>query len=166
MTVVSADFLWLLGIVLLGMMLLAAEVFVIPGTGIAGILGLSVLAGGVVWSFFLYGALGGFAVLIVSSVLVALAWWLFFATGASKRFVLRSSVPPGNMEAQHGLGPAPAALLGRVGTTVTPMRPSGSVAMGDSHFDAITDGSYLEAGVQVTVVQVEGNRVVVEAAIQ
>ena len=52
-------------------------------------------------------------------------------------------------------------LLGRHGVAQTPLRPAGLVDVEGQRVDAVSDGSFLEAGTPVTLVHVEGNRVVV-----
>jgi membrane-bound ClpP family serine protease len=52
-------------------------------------------------------------------------------------------------------------LRGRVGRTVTPMRPSGSVVFDGERVDALTEGMMIDAGVWVRCVEAKGGRVVV-----
>lgn len=52
-------------------------------------------------------------------------------------------------------------LRGRVGKTVTPMRPSGSVVFDGQRVDALTEGMMLDAGVWVRCVAAKAGRVVV-----
>lgn len=53
-------------------------------------------------------------------------------------------------------------LLGREGTTRTQLTPSGKAMFGDELVDVITDGIVIPKGSQVRVVEVTGNRVLVE----
>jgi membrane-bound serine protease (ClpP class) len=52
-------------------------------------------------------------------------------------------------------------LVGRRGTTVTPLRPSGRVRFGTEEVDVITEGEYVDRDCAVEVTAVEGTRVVV-----
>ncbi|CAD2076919.1 hypothetical protein GCM10007358_03730 [Phocicoccus schoeneichii] len=52
-------------------------------------------------------------------------------------------------------------LVGEVGVTVTPLRPSGTVLIDDKRIDAVADGTFINANVDVKVVYVEGTRIVV-----
>ena len=54
-----------------------------------------------------------------------------------------------------------AALRGRVGKTVSPMRPSGTVEFDGRRVDSMTEGTMLDAGVWVRCVDVKGGRVIV-----
>jgi membrane-bound serine protease (ClpP class) len=55
-----------------------------------------------------------------------------------------------------------AAWLGKEGVAVTNLRPSGTVMIGDTRLDAVTDGDYVSSGTPVKVTLVSGNRMVVE----
>ncbi len=57
-----------------------------------------------------------------------------------------------------------AALKGRYGVTVTPMRPSGAVEIDGRRVDALTEGLMLDAGVGVKCVAVRAGRVIVRRA--
>jgi membrane-bound serine protease (ClpP class) len=52
-------------------------------------------------------------------------------------------------------------LVGRRGTTVTPLRPIGRVRFGSDEVDVMTEGEYVDSDQEVEVMSVEGPRVVV-----
>jgi membrane-bound serine protease (ClpP class) len=52
-------------------------------------------------------------------------------------------------------------LKGRVGRTVSTMRPSGTVEFDGRRVDAMTEGTMLDAGVWVKCVEVKGGKVIV-----
>lgn len=52
-------------------------------------------------------------------------------------------------------------LLGKIGRTVTDLRPAGTAWIGDRPVDVVSEGLFLEKGQKVRVLKVEGMRVVV-----
>ena len=52
-------------------------------------------------------------------------------------------------------------LVGKVGVTTTPLRPSGTVIIDDERIDAVAEGSFIPGQVEVKVILVEGTRIVV-----
>tara|TARA_R110001592_G_scaffold49313_1_gene153959 strand:+ start:917 stop:1390 length:474 start_codon:yes stop_codon:yes gene_type:complete len=54
------------------------------------------------------------------------------------------------------------ALVGLQGTVLTALRPSGTIMVGEERLDAVSDGDFINEGEGVTVLEVHGNRVVVE----
>jgi membrane-bound ClpP family serine protease len=55
-------------------------------------------------------------------------------------------------------------LVGQKGTTTTQLTPSGKAMFDDELLDVITDGEVIDRGIDVVVVEVQGNRVLVRAA--
>ena len=145
--------------VILGIVLLAAEILVIPGFGVVGVLGvISTLAGGAMaWTKL--GPLWGLLAILVSAAAAGAFIWAFPRTRLGRKFLLDES-HAGLRAAAEDL----ASLLGREGTALTTLRPAGTAEIGDRRVDVVTDGIYLEAGTRVRVARVEGARVVVEAS--
>ncbi|HYF21197.1 MAG TPA: NfeD family protein [Ramlibacter sp.] len=154
-----------------GVVLLALELLVFPGFGIAGVLGLLALAAGLVLSMAGAGAAGPFlvslAARVVFSLLAAIAVGLFllrFMTRLpwGRRLVLQTGLP-----AAEGYASAPErdrAWLGRQGRALAMLRPAGFALIDGERVDVVSDGEPIEAGTAVEVVRVDGNRIVVRRA--
>lgn len=52
-------------------------------------------------------------------------------------------------------------LVGRIGTTITDLRPSGTASFDDERVDVVTEGPFIEAGAHVVVLRAEGYRHIV-----
>jgi membrane-bound serine protease (ClpP class) len=157
---------------LLGLILIAVEIFVVPGLGFSGVAGVVLLVTSLVlvtmerwpetsqdWE-----RLGGTMTTLSLSVIAAigaaivLAWFLpsmpYF-----NRLVL---APPEAESADPSATPLPASLLGAIGVAATPLRPAGKAQFGDDFLDVIAEGDYVNPGNRVQVIEIEGNRVVVK----
>ncbi|MGK3987134.1 NfeD family protein [Sorangium sp. So ce136] len=144
-------------LLVVGLVLLAIEVFVIPGVGLVGLLGGAAVVGAVAVAWTTLGAAHGLLALGAGVCAAGLLFWAFARTRAGQKMVL--------LETQRsGRGPDArlAALAGKEGRALTPLRPAGTVEIDDRAVDVVTDGLYVEAGTPVRVSSVEGNRVVVE----
>ena len=144
-------------LLVVGLVLLAIEVFVIPGVGLVGLLGGAAVVGAVAVAWATLGAAHGLLALGAGACAAGLLFWAFARTGAGQKMVL--------LETQRsGRGPDArlAALVGKEGRALTPLRPAGTVEIDERAVDVVTDGLYVEAGTPVRVSSVEGNRVVVE----
>jgi membrane-bound serine protease (ClpP class) len=51
--------------------------------------------------------------------------------------------------------------IGDWGVAESPLRPAGKAIFGDAYLDVVADGSFVDKGKQVRVIQVSGNRIVV-----
>nr|WP_242403717.1 NfeD family protein [Paenibacillus pini] len=149
---------WLLFIV--GLILMILEMF-IPSMGILGILGSISLVAGVVRAAYDTShallSLGiAFAAAVVVIVIVA---FVFKERGIWNRFILSESLTK-----EQGFTPTASReiLLGKTGTSVTPLRPAGTVLIEGDRIDVVTDGEFIGSNSEVTVVRVEGSRIVVK----
>ncbi|WP_438022840.1 NfeD family protein [Sorangium sp. So ce233] len=140
-----------------GLALLAIEVLVIPGIGLVGLLGGAAVLGAVAVAWATLGAAHGLLALGAGVCATGLLFWALPRTGAGRRMVLLETQRSG-----RGSDARLAALVGKEGRALTPLRPAGTVEIEDRAVDVVTDGLYVEAGTPVRVASVEGNRVVVE----
>ena len=141
----------------MGYILLLAELF-LPG-GVVGIFGLVAVLYGCYLAFGL-GAVWGSASVVLSIVLTGLGVKLFFRSRAGRRLVLNDPGPQAWKAQEDGL----AELAGSEGTALSDLRPAGIAEIRGRRVDVVADSEYLEEGTALRVVEVEGNRVVVEAA--
>jgi len=163
---------------LVGVLLLAVELFVIPGFGIVGVAGLLLILTGLFlsfqpfviphspaeaqmlgWSFFqLLVAMGIVltAALILGRYLpsVPLMRGLVLTTEFKTRRMYSSAAPSGRRLRK---------FVGTRGITTTDCRPAGKAVFGEELVDVVAQGEYIERGREVEVVDLEGNRVVVRA---
>jgi membrane-bound serine protease (ClpP class) len=139
----------------LGLILLFAEVAIVPGFGVAGVLGVLALGSGAVAAWMelgpVWGGVTAFASLVAAVVMLV---WLPKSRAGRKMVLQHSQAEASSQEDRTG-------LVGRRGVTVTPIRPIGRVRFGADEVDVITDGEYIESNQEVEVTVVEGARVVV-----
>ena len=155
----------------LGLILVGLEIFVIPGFGIAGILGIMALMGGLglsligtgaTWDFML-SALGQVALSILVAILVTLILLRYFPRlPFGKRLILET-----NLQAQEGYESSPPEdhrWLGKQGIAVSDLHPSGIARFDGQRVDVVSDGGFIDAGQPLEVVRIDGNRIVVQLA--
>lgn len=135
---------------LLGLILLGLELFVIPGFGVIGVMGIASLIGsvGVAW-----WKLGGWEAGVTFGLGVAALAGLLYAFSKSKasgEMVLTA-------EANAGIAvDLPKIELGSEGTAATPLRPMGVVRFAERELSVISEGLFVDAGTPVRVTRVEG----------
>ncbi|MCX6876871.1 MAG: hypothetical protein NTW21_24115 [Verrucomicrobia bacterium] len=156
---------------LLGMVLLAVEVFFFPGTVVLAVSGLVLMLGSLVWSMAdlwpkqplsfsndvflrpLVNVLAG----VMLAVLAFLALLKFLPKGGPwSRLVLEAAVggEPAGRHALPGSGTEELrieALLGRTGVAATPLFPSGQVEVAGRRYEARMAMGFAEAGTRVVV---------------
>jgi len=151
-----------------GLILLAIEVLVVPGFGIAGVLGILALVGSLVLSLvgpgftttFVLAAAGRVVLALLVAVLASLVLLRFLPRlPFGRRLVLRRG-----LSAAEGFASAPESdmqWLGKTGKATSPLRPAGIADIDGRRVDVVSDGEHIDAGQAVRVTRVDGNRIVV-----
>jgi membrane-bound serine protease (ClpP class) len=155
-------------LVSLGVLLIAVEVFVIPGFMVAGVSGIVVLVAGLGMTLVGAGAtmnamMGAFGRVGVS-ILLAMAGALALVRMLPRLPFGRRLVLETGMQANLGYVSAPVRdrqWLGRTGTAVSPLRPAGIAEIDTARLDVVSDGGFIEAGTPILVTRVDGNRIVI-----
>lgn len=153
----------------LGAIALAVEVFVLPGFGVAGVVGTLAIVAAMVLAMMgarpstgdIAQALAVLGASLLITMAVIYAWLRHLPnSGRFSGLLLRGSV-----HKSQGFVSAPSRgdLIGLDGIAVTDLRPSGTARVGQERIDVVTEGEYVAQGSRVQVVQSDGYRHVVRA---
>ena len=145
------------GLLVAGYLLIAVEVFVVPGFGVPGIAGLVCLGVACFLAFRFLGATAGGGLVVGVLALTTVIAVLLPKTPLGRWMVHRGDLSAARMETT-GL------TVGDEGITESVLRPSGVVRFGDRRESVVSHGEFIERGVFVTIVRLEGPRIVVERA--
>ncbi len=168
---------------LLGIGLLALEIFVIPGFGVFGVSGILLMAGSLVMASHTFAglsagerfnesmsSLGSLAGALVTVFIVAMVLNRFLP---SMPFINKLILtPPGyaniDENAPHldptvlsTAGEIGPVKTGEIGVAASTLRPSGKASFGDHFLDVVSDGGFIDHGTEVEVIRVAGNRIIV-----
>ena len=176
--------------VMLGVVLIAVELFVIPGFGVAGITGLGLLFGGLLmtfvgpitlptpgylpgvaedgaaWTFDLDGLKYG-ATTIILGMAMSLGLWFWLSRYLPhmpymNKLILNDVTGQAlPSDAGSATPSSPPLPLGTVGVAVSDLYPGGQVKFNDKVFDVLSDRGFVDAGAKVVVREAGGNRIVV-----
>ena len=146
-----------ISLMIIGFVLIAIEIFVIPGVSVPGVLGLLAMLGAVIYAYSARTTTAAMVALVSGAVACGLMVWLLPRTRAGRAMVLREGLTGGATNARL------ERLAGAEGTAETDLRPAGTALIGDEPVDVVTDGDYVNAGTRIKVMKVEGARVVVTA---
>jgi membrane-bound serine protease (ClpP class) len=170
---------WEILIFIVGLILIALEIFVVPGFGITGVSGITLAFSGLVLSLvknvdFSFEHVGAGDLLIaLSTVLggsiagIGLAIYLSqklftVKTGRFSHLSLHQSLR--NEEGYVGIDPDLLLLKGKTGFSVTVLRPSGKVNIEGKVFDAVSETGMIDRDATVIVTRVEAAQLYVEAS--
>ena len=185
---------WEIAAILVGIALLALELFVIPGFGVAGLVGIALILGGMVLTFIApepgrsplsiprlpmtWMALRHGLSVVVGGMVASLllCWWLrkylprmlYF-----NRLILTTTVgsESGMVGSLTNIDPSELApAIGASGMAATDLRPGGSAefhdAAGGKHMvSVVSDSGFVVRGTRLVVREVSGNRIVVRPVV-
>ena len=158
----------------LGVILLAVELFVLPGFGLVGVAGIVLILWAVLSAMIqrfpggpwypswpqLQAPLLKLSIALVGTLaLAALVSRFLPDTPFFRRLVLAKTV---RRAEGYAASSDTASLLGLTGTCVTALRPAGTARIGGRRMDVVTQGDFIEQGAAIRVVESHGHRLVVE----
>ena len=143
-------------LIIIGIVLMLAEILLIPGVGVAGILGLVSLGGSCFYAFNEFGNLVGGIVAGVDAVLLsALSIWVLRAK-TWKRMSLETSIDSKAVDDE-----ASWVSVGDTGVAITRLAPMGTVRFGGKTAEVKALEGMVDAGQEVEIVLIEEGRIVV-----
>jgi len=179
---------WLeVALFVVGIILLLIEIFLLPGFGIAGMLGITCVMIGLFgmliknppnrvpwpdspanWDVFMDGLMGlsfGFLGFVVLAwILTKYLPKLQFLSG----LILVPAVAKQGTEMEISMTapPEPGTIgvkIGEIGEVVSTLRPTGKARFGNAIVDVVAEAEFLDKGTQIEIIQIHGNRVVAKA---
>jgi len=164
---------WIIILFIIGLIFLLVEIFVIPGTGITGILGgtamLIALIGGIADSFtgenFTISSLWNALIIVSIGSLLGLILIIFLTSKYGPKFITRYSELQHSQRLEDGYIGVDSTLINYIGTTgiaKTDLRPSGKIEINATTLDAVSlNGKYIEEGTSIKVEKFENNQLYV-----
>ena len=168
---------WEIVVFIIGLILLAVEIFVIPGFGVAGILGILFVFSGLVLSLidnvnfdFQHVELKGVGVAITTVVLGIFGGFILSLYLGNKLFTAKSgpfknlslktvqNVSDGYVSVETSI----FSLKGKNGVAKTVLRPGGKILVEGEVYDAIAASGFIDKDEKIVVVKIEATQVYVE----
>ncbi|NLC43366.1 MAG: hypothetical protein GX783_03685 [Clostridiales bacterium] len=155
---------WLIAILfILGIALFIIEL-VMPGIGVAGILGMiALIVGTVLASQVVSPEVLILIIMVILILIAAMLYWMYKSATKdgriSKLLFLNTKT---SEEEGYSSAPSKIELLGMEGEAVTPLRPIGTGEFQGRKYDVVSDGEFIPKGAPIKVKEVEGFRIVVE----
>jgi membrane-bound ClpP family serine protease len=144
-------------LLIIGILIIMAEIFLVPGTTFVGIIGLILVIVAVVGSFGSLGMSGGW---IVSGITLAIIGGLFYLgikSNTWQRFAVKSSID-GKVE-----GDAKSHQIGDQGILLTRCAPIGKAEFTNGMIEEVYSlGDYIEAHTKIEIVQIQDQRIIVK----
>ncbi len=162
-----ADY-WEIIALFIGVILIVAEIFVIPGFGVAGVLGITLSVVSLIL-IMLNNDFFNFEFVPMGDIVVATAvafggltasMIVLFLGGSkimqSKAFQRMALTQTQESSQGYTVNTQTESMIGKMGVAYTVLRPSGKVMIDNQLFDAFSRGDYVEKGESIVVLECEG----------
>jgi len=166
---------WEILIFIIGIVLVAIEIFAIPGFGVTGISGIILIITGLALSMvgnigFEFDAEGlkkllEAVIIVITSTFLSLilSFWLTRKLFGGRTIFGQLALDT-TMTQQQGFVPAgseQASLVGKTGRTTSILRPAGKIEIGGDIYDAVSETGYIEKGEDIMVVGMSNTQLIV-----
>jgi len=166
---------WEILLFVIGLILIVLEIFVIPGFGVAGVLGIILSFSGLVLSMIFNsgfdfelsgtGKISESVLIVLSSLIITIGIMFAFFGRFTKSKLFKTIALETSEHASEGyhtnMYNQPEKLISKTGIAMSDLRPSGKVEIEGDYYDAQTEGDYVLKGETVKVMQVKNSFVVV-----
>jgi membrane-bound serine protease (ClpP class) len=159
---------------IIGIVLLLMEIFVIPGFGVAGVVGIALTIGGLSLALvrnvdFDFSAVStdeiGRSFLMVTIAMIApLIIIVSFSKQMFGSSFFKRLAPTDKLSSKEGFSVQENSLvhlIGSEGITLTDLRPAGKATIDNARHEVISEGDFISKDTKVKVLKIQGNYLVV-----
>jgi len=142
-------------LIIAGFIFVVIEIFLVPGVSVPGLVGLAMIGYGIFKARSAYGISGALIATTVSVVAAVVLIKMALKSRAVKSIGLDYSEKEAKAIDDY------SSLIGKEGTAVSTLRPSGTAMIDSKRFNVVTDGEYIEKDSPIQVSAIEGTRIIV-----
>lgn len=150
----------IIGIITLGISLLVIEVFLLPGTTVAGMLGLVVMITGVFLSYSNLGVMAGHISLVISLIISGILSIIAYKTLNSKGVALDDQLT-GKM---NTLDKDFDLIVGNIGMAYGDIKPTGKAIFNHKIYNVRTNGEFISDNMSIEIIDIYRNQITVKQA--
>ena len=143
-------------LVLLGILFLLAELLLLPGISIGGILAMVCYGGAIWYAFDSLGVMAGVWTIVVVGVVSLISLLFSLRAKTWNRFALKQNIDSTSMPQ-----PEQELSVGVVGVAISRLAPMGKVSIAGKVYEAKSEGDYIDQKQHVEVVGFENFSVIV-----
>lgn len=150
-------------LILLGVGLFLAEVFLLPGITIAGIAGGVMLTGSIAYAFYYMGETAGYITIAANIIITVAAFIFIMKSNALNHIALKTDI-----EATVDQTEIKQLQNGQIGITLSRLNPIGKAEFDNQYIVEVKSitGEFIDEGENVQIVKIEKSSVLVQAVPQ
>ena len=163
---------WEIIVFFIGIILILLEIFVFPGFGISGILGIICIGSGLFFAlidnhYFTFEHvqvpdISRSVLTVFSGILLGFIITIWISSRIGEKGMFRKIALTTDLSDSESADRGVRDLVGKKGSAMTVLRPSGKIIIDNEVYDAVSNQGFIDAGTSVTVVKFENMQVYVE----
>lgn len=147
----------ILTLILIGLIMVLLEILVIPGGGLAGVIGFALMVIGVFLAYSREGALAGHLTLAATVVVNAAALALALRSKTWDRMMLKK-----NIDGKVNLVDENLLNVGDIGTTISRCAPMGKAVFHQQFYEVQSRSEFIDEEQTVEIIKIEKNKIFVK----
>ncbi len=151
------DIILVITFVVLGIVFFILEIFFLPGVSIGGIVGTLFTGAGIWYAFAKIGTTAGWVVVVVSVIILLLTIVYFIKGKPLDKMALDKELESDNLYDMSKVA------VGDRGVTLSRLAPMGKVLVNGEEYEAKFREGFLDRGVEIEVVEIEGNVLIISS---
>ena len=144
-------------IILVGILLIIAEIIFIPGTTIVGFVGAAFCLAGIGKIYLDAGTFAGNIALASTVIFIGIVFFALIRFNVWSGLALKETID-GRVN-EHNLD---LLSLGETGVTKSALRPVGKALIQDKEYEVQTLGHYVAENTQIRIIQIKQSKIIVE----
>lgn len=148
----------LITLLLIGLILVIAEILFVPGTTIVGIIGALVTAVGIYYAFVTFDKQVAGIVLAATLTLNFAALVYGFRTGAWKKFALKTAINSRAFDNRLA-----GLEVGMQGIAVSDIKPIGKADIADGIYEVKSESGFISVGTTLFITKLENNTIIIKS---
>ncbi len=146
-------------LILLGILLFLIEFLLIPGIGIAGIIGAALMIGGVILGYTYHGLTVGNLILGSTVLLSIISLVVALKTKTWKKVMLETKIESKVNNINKGDN---KLKVGDTGTSITRLNPMGKIMVNGQDYEAQAHNMLIEEETPIYITKIAGNKIFVK----
>lgn len=143
-------------LILIGLVLVVAEIFIVPGTTVVGFIGGALIVTGIVCGFVMLDATKGWLVFGATVTITVILGYFGFRGNTFQRFAVKSSIDGKIVDEVHKLS------AGMKGIALTRCSPIGKAQFGELIEEVYSVSEFIEANMNIEILHIKENKIFVE----
>lgn len=148
-------------LIILGLIFLVAEVLVIPGTSVAGVLGFLAVGIGIWQAWAVYGTTTGAMVTFATIVAAAASLYISLKSKTWKRLMLNDSI-----ESKVNVVNLDKVKPGDTGTTISRLAPAGKARINEEIYEVHSISGFIDQRAEIVIVKIDHQKIIVKLKTQ